>query len=118
MDDFFANLTKNTSAGSDKQTKATAPTEESKEQEWGVDLKDLSPGFGQPKASIVNDLAMKDDNEDELANSVELSDDDAGWGADKLDEPVTAEVEMKEDEEAELSGELSEEGWGMDAGTN
>ena len=77
----------------------------------------MGPGL-LPDDEAGGGTSNGDDKEDELANSVELSDDDAGWGADKLDEPVTAEVEMKEDEEAELSGELSEEGWGMDAGTN
>ena len=56
---------------------------------------------------------MQDDDE---AVSVELSDDDDGWGptAEKMQPKVIDEVEMKGDDEAELSGELSEDGWGMD----
>ena len=54
----------------------------------------------------MNDITMQDDNEDDLAKSVELSD-DGGWGADKSEEPL--EVEMKQDDEVELS----EDEWDM-----
>ena len=49
---------------------------------------------------------MQDDNEDELAKSVELSD-EGGWGAENSEEPV--EVEMRQDDEVELS----EDEWDM-----
>ena len=55
---------------------------------------------------------MEEEKEDELAKSVELSDD--GWGASpELNAPTKEFVdEPKQNEEAELSVELSDKGWG------
>ena len=48
-DDFFAQLTSPTAV-------KPAPKEEAKTQDWGVNLKDLAPAFGETKPAPEQEL--------------------------------------------------------------